>query len=532
MLRIIFLTALLYSCGASSLFAAWSQPPVNISDLHVIRTFDLGEVSMDSANGNAVAIWQNNVTSETQTAIKPFNQPWLPPMNLSIPGNGSSSPDIAMSSNGNAVAVWRDQSLGVIQSSYYTASTKSWSAPVTISSPPVGQRSQAANVCIDALGNGAAMWQDSGGKIQARRFVNGVWTAQTITLANKGSMLIAPLGFEQIASDSHGNIVAIFTGSTGPNFQIKYATYTVSTNTWAFSSFVTPSTVNAQSYAVAVNSSGNAVLFWVLQPVGQNQIAQAATLDFVLGAWGPLSTVQTISTSSESPNPGNVAIDGFGNAVAVWYDLNHFTITAASYTRVTQTWTEQLISDTTSNNVGPCVCVDTTGDAIIVWKNNTLLAVQSVTRPASISSPSTWSQPQILSSIGQGFFNDPPRVANDSHGFATAIWGNQTLGSVQSSSWTPNAPRRFHGRLYRKQHLKKHKKYRLFTRWSSPEEAQVSEYNLYEDGKLKHTFPATKQTFKKHTISSRHLRKRYAITAVNASGGESNQNRLKIKHRP
>ena len=192
MLKTIFSMLVLVTC--SSLQATWSTP-VNVSDLGVLITPDQSEVSKDNSNGNAVAIWRtspaivlsNALTSTIQVAIKPSGKNWGTPTTISTPGDSANEPDVAMSTNGNAMAVWRDITQGVIQASYYTAKSKTWSAPGTISFPPAGTESVGPNVTIDSKGNAIVIWQETNGDINVRRFVQGTWLSVT-TLATNSSI--------------------------------------------------------------------------------------------------------------------------------------------------------------------------------------------------------------------------------------------------------------------------------------------------------------------------------------------------------
>ena len=522
MLKTIFSMIVLVTCSAQSLPAAWSTP-VNISDLGIVGAPEQAEVSMDNSNGTAVAIWRNSLASTIQVAIKPFGKNWSAPTTISTPGDDVNEPDVAMSSNGNAIAVWTDITLGVIQASYYTAKTNSWSAPVTISSPPTGSNSVRPNVTIDSKGNAIVIWQETIGDVNVRRFVHGTWLSIITLGTNFSSIGPPPISVHQVEVDAVGNAVAIFTGFDGANNRVQYATYTVSTNTWFVSSFITTPGSEGIGTDVAVNSAGNAVLYWQILPLVGNAIAQAGTLDFVQGAW-TTPAVQTISLPTDFAITTSVSNDAAGNAVATWYNGNDETILVSSFTKSANNWsTEQIISDTVSVNVNPFVSLNSKGDAIVVWMNISTLTVQAATR----SFGKKWSAPQNISPVGQVFFDDFPKVSYDD---GVAVWGNQTLGAVQSATWSiANRPRKFHGKLFKKDHLKHNKKYCLFTSWGKPHHTSVASYKIYEDGKVKHTIGSKRQHFKKFVTSKKHLDRRYKISTVNASGIESTKKKLEVK---
>ena len=296
----------------------------------------------------------------------------------------------------------------------------------------------------------------------------------------------------------------------------------MSTDTWFVSSFITAAGIDGFSTDVAVNSAGNAILFWQVIPPTGNSIAQVGTLDFVQGAW-TTPAVQTISLPTDSAQTFTVSNDAAGNAVATWFNSNDTTIVVSSFTKSANNWsTEQIISDTVSENINPFGSLNSKGDAIVVWMNQSTLTVQAATR----SFGKKWSAPQNISPVGQVFSADFPKVSYDD---GVAVWGNESLGAVQSATWSiANRPRKFHGKLFKKDHLKHNKKYCLFTSWGKPHQTSVASYQIYEDGKVKHTIGSKRQHFKKFVRSSKHLERRYKISAVNTAGIESTKKKLKI----
>ena len=627
MMKTIFSLLLFISCSAHSLHAIWSTPDTFGS---ISGGNPQVEVSTDSANGNTIAVWGNaTAASVIQASIKPFGQNWGSATPLSVVGHGAAQPQVAMNSSGAAIAVWVDSTLEVIQASTYDPNSNTWSTSVTISNPPSGYRSTFPFIAIDSLGNAIAVWQDEKtdntvSNFNATRFVNGAWSGVITNLATGVPVPGVGPNTMSVGVDASGNGVVVWVGNDGANFRISYATYTVSTDTWFIApSFISTSGVNASNPFISVNLAGNAVMVW--QQLSSPVTAQASTLNFVSGAWTTASSQQAISQATDDAINPVVAVDGSGNAVAVWYNFMDNTIHAASYTHSSNTWTtDQIISDTVSQNENPDVCVDTKGDAIAVWLNFGPANTSSVIG-ATQSFGGSWTTPQTISPA-QVVAGEFPKVSDDATGYGVAVWGNHTLLELQSAHWTPaptvlnvnpnsgpiaggntvtitgtnftnfqdvttinvqfgstlspsftvtsrttisavvppestslivpvtittqagsgsggpytyieipltaNAPRDFHGRLYRREDLHFSKHWRLFTRWRAPLNTQVAKYKIYRDGKARYTLKSTKRTFKKFvTTSKKDIHKRYRISAVNTSGIESKKTKLKIVDR-
>ena len=438
MLKTIFSLLLLISCGSQSLHAIWSTTPDNVSAIGTTTKF--AQVSTASSNGNAVAIWQD---SAVRVSVKPFGQNWGTPVPLYTiaPSLLPPQPAVAMNSSGAAIAVWTETTSFTIQASVYDPNSGMWSTPTTISNPPGGYGSLFPNIAIDSLGNAIVLWIDttfSVSNVNVINYVNGSWGS--ITNLATGIPSIQPLFPEdmtlQIAVDSLGNGVALFELFDGTYSRIAYATYTVggSPSPWFIPSppaaYISSSGANAFLPCISINETGNAVLVWQ----EDNGNAYASTLNFVSGAWTTPSSPSVISQAGEVVNDPIVAVDGSGNAVAVWFNSNDGTIRATSYTHSSNTWTtDQIISDTITNNLNPDVCVDTQGNAVAVWLNNTSNSVIGATLPFGGS----WSAFQTISPVGQVFSADFPKVSCDSTGYAVAVWDNSTIKAVQSVHWTP-----------------------------------------------------------------------------------------------
>jgi hypothetical protein len=198
--------------------------------------------------------------------------------NLSAVGGNASSPQIAIDNLGNAIAVW-SRSNGsnntIIQASRYTYTNGSWSTPEDLSA--VGQNASNPKIAIDNLGNAIAVWtrfNGFNGIIQTRRYTyNGSWSTpeSVVDLSAVGGNASSP----QIAIDNLGNAIAVWSRSNGSNTIIQARRYTYTNGSWLASVDLSETGGNASSTQIAIDKFGNAIAVWSRYN-GSNGIIQSS----------------------------------------------------------------------------------------------------------------------------------------------------------------------------------------------------------------------------------------------------------------
>jgi len=205
------------------------------------------------------------------------------------------------------------------------------------------------------------------------------------------------------------------------------------------------------STKVAMDPEGNAVAIWSRQN-GTNSIIQAATRP-AGGRWSPVADLTGIGPDTRSPQ---VAMDGKGNAVALWRSEPAGFGPPAFFGSAMQTATRpaggawsapQTISNPTEFAKGiPDLAVNVRGDAVAIWygSSGNTNGSPTVVRSASRSAGGSWSTPQELSTVGQNYI---PQVVLDAQGDAVAVWANgpsfdrheEVKAATRSAggSWTP-----------------------------------------------------------------------------------------------
>jgi hypothetical protein len=181
---------------------------------------------------------------------------------------------------------------------------------------------------------------------------------------------------------------------------------------------------------VAVDSSGNSLTVWTRSD-GTNLRIQAL-MRTPSGSFGPIDNISDAGQNSSEPQ---VAFDASGNAIAVWSQSQgaNTRIEAAFRPAGGSFGAPVAISAAGGSASNPHVSFDSSGAAVAVWErfDGTNLRIQAATRPPSGS----FGPAQTLSGAGQDAF-DPEAAAGPAiDANAVAVWtrSDGTKLRVQSS---------------------------------------------------------------------------------------------------
>jgi microcompartment protein CcmK/EutM len=217
-----------------------------------------------------------------------------------------------------------------------------------------------------------------------------------------------------VAVDSHGNAVLVWYRDDGANWRIQARRRTASGSFSAVQS-ISPVGQDAVNPQVAVDGNGNAVIAWTRYDGANNrvQVRRRTTS-------GSLSAVQTISAAGQSASSVHLAVDSSGNALVVWerYDGAHYRIQARRRTAGGNLSSVQTLSAAGQNAFDPHVAMDSSGNAVVVWRRydgaNDRIQVRRRTPSGALSAV------QTLSAAGRPAFG--PQVAVDPAGNAVVSW--------------------------------------------------------------------------------------------------------------
>jgi hypothetical protein len=182
------------------------------------------QVAVDSA-GDAVAVWSrfDGAKDIAQASTRPAGGDWLSVDDLSAAGQNADEPRVAVDSAGDAVAVWARQGspTTVIQSAGRPAGGD-WDSPALLS--VAGEASETPQVAVDPAGDAIAVWSSSNGSPKvvqsAIRDAGGAWLPAE-RLSELGENAIDP----QVALDPAGDAVALWSREDGTNAIVQAIGY-------------------------------------------------------------------------------------------------------------------------------------------------------------------------------------------------------------------------------------------------------------------------------------------------------------------
>jgi len=224
-------------------------------------------------------------------------------------------PDIAMDINGNAIAVWTqwDGSLNSIWANRYEIGI-GWGIPELIENNNSGD-AMSPQVTMNSDGSAIVVFEQYEGWIRsdicANRYEVGTgWgTAEPIE-TNTSVSAYAP----RVAMDSNGNAIAVWQQWDGIRENISANRYEVGTG-WGNATYIaTNNLFGAYNAQVAMDGNGNAIAVWQQSDGIRNNI-WANRYEIGTG-WGTSELIQ--SNPSEWADSPRVAMDSIGNAFTVW----------------------------------------------------------------------------------------------------------------------------------------------------------------------------------------------------------------------
>ena len=369
----------------------------------------------------------------SSTPVKAWGTPTLIETN---DAENAGSPQIATDAAGNAIAVWQ-QSDGASLSIYanrYTAGT-GWGTPTLIETGTgvaVGPQ-----IAVDAGGNAIAVWRQSYGmldNIYANRYnvTTGLWDTATLIETGTGGA-----SSPQIAFDPAGNAIAVWVQEGDPTSAIRYDIwanrYNVSTGLWGTATLIeTDDTGAAYSPQLAFDANGNAIAVWrqlvtILFFGGQRYGIRTNRYTAGTG-WGTATLIDTGLSINNSGAP-QIAVDASGNAIAVWYqsDGTRDNIYANRYTAGTGWSTAVLIeTDDTGPADSPQIAIDGSGNAIAVWEQDGdpspgVNEVRNDIWANRYTAGSGWGTATLIETDNAGTAYSP-QIAVDAGGNAIAVW--------------------------------------------------------------------------------------------------------------
>lgn len=382
----------------------------------LLETDDSGDanypqVAFDSA-GNAMAVWQQsgNILANRYTATG-----WGTPQVIDSAAGSADRPQVAFDPEGNAMAVWyqSDSGYNSVYANRYTAGS-GWGTAEKIETTDSGDADK-PQVAVDSDGNAIAVWHQTDGSvfsIWANSYTVGSgWDTPTLLETDdSGDAYDA-----QVAFDPEGNAIVVWEQFDGSYYSIWTNRYTVDTG-WGTAERIETNDGDTWNPQAAIDPAGNAIAVWS-QSNGIVSTIRANIYTASVG-WGEAEEIGTDVGDAWLPQ---VAVDSYGNAVAVWRqdDGGRYDIWSNRYIAGTGWGTPGKIETDDSGHAGdPQVAVDIYGNAIAVWwQENSVRDIWSNRYTAGTG----WEAAELLESDDRGD-GGVPQVSVDPAGNAMAVW--------------------------------------------------------------------------------------------------------------
>jgi hypothetical protein len=349
---------------------------------------------------------------------------------------------VAMDDDGNAVAAWRGSQPGLrLFASRYSALGRTWSAPTTLSY--FAFSAGAPSIVMDASGNATVAWEEAGLRAAHYSVATGTWSepVQVVPFTVSYRCWIAS---HRMVADRTGHVLFVWTAACNlsgiPYSSVRYARYTPATG--AVEGGTLADVIGGRGYAtadIAVDGLGNAVALW--GESSDTVLMRAAYYTAATNAWSAPVTALAGPIGATVIGP-RIAIDAAGNVLAVWrLEGVYNAIRAARLDRITLSWgqvTDLFPASSLNIFTPPEIAVDPAGNGIAIWKrrDGETVRLQVALYEAD---DGTWST--ALDLTPSGLTGGSARVEFDGFGNATAVWwqGDGTRAVVRAGRVSPES---------------------------------------------------------------------------------------------
>ncbi len=387
-----------HSCASTLLLGnSWSIPQT-LSSFKGKLADHINMVAVDPL-GNAVAVWQeqdDKFKKLIKTSTLAFESLlWTASTDLSDRGTTSiKSAQLAVDFTGNNIfAAWTDAIKGNIQLAPFLGGN--WSSPAI--NCPLSSNSSNAKIAVDRSGNAVAIWEES---INGHIFISGAtlpvgtdtWIPFDEPISGPGAS--AP----QVAMHSESWGVAIWISEAGtiqaailpvnkekkrrmPVLFPRAGDTLIKDSSKPFDNLSAQGVIGKEPQ-IAIDLVGNIVAIWTgITDAGS--IIQSAILPLKAenNKWLPRVNLSGEKENASSPK---LAMDGFGNAIAVWQRTisdRETIVASAEFNIASNQWLPSVdLSAAGEKSMAPEVSVNPYGKVVVVWENSTTGVIQSISQ--------------------------------------------------------------------------------------------------------------------------------------------------------
>ncbi len=346
---------------------------------------------------------------------------------LSAPYDTGANPLVADASDATTKALGcADRDLAV-RLRHDFGSTK-WGTAQLIETDDLGDV-YSPSIASDSSGNMIAVWQQVNGtrtNIWANRYTvgSGWGIAQLIETDDLGDVY-SP----SIASDPSGNMIAVWSQGDGTRDNIWANRYTVGSG-WGTAQLIeTDNAGSASSPQIASDPSGNMIAVWS-QNDGTRSNIYANRYGVGVG-WSGRELIETENLGTAwYPE---IASDPSGNMIAMWYqhDGTRWNIWGNRYATGVGWGTAELIeTDNAGDARYPAIAADGLGNMMAVWWQSD--GTRQNTMANRYTAGVGWGTAQLIETSDSGNAENA-KIASDPSGNMIAVW--QQLNGIRRDMW-------------------------------------------------------------------------------------------------
>lgn len=429
-------------------------------------------------------------------------------------GAGEFLPVIAVNSVGNAAGIWTENDNTTKNDFVRTVllTNNFWGNPTTLTDPntnPIASYSL-LGITLDNTNNAIAAWiGQNGTTLEARQFIASNWTPlQEIPVPSSNPSILS-----LVATPSGDPLLAWI--SYAPSMYIS----TYNGSAWVtqlVSSDVFPAC--HPLFSVSVNVSNNAMLIW------NNSSNSGISSTLVSG--GVIGTIMPVYApgGGESINDMAVAIDNFGNAIALWVSQlssNTFQMKISRFSG--SSWGAASILDTTDSGnsfQNPNIAIDGFGNAYAVWEKDDVSGNGTIFYNQYTNATNSWLAAPVLLSAPGVLSSKNPKLSMNQLGGAAVVWSvdpsrTETIQIVYTGNQNPTPPLNLTGKQVKNKFLTQTDLINEL-HWSPSLSPSIVSYNIYRNGELIASVPSTDPlVYRDHNRKSKEFYT-YEVTAVNS----------------
>lgn len=309
------------------LLLAFITPFISCASELTLKTPDQQSIK----RGYAIAVWVVEKEGKGVIQTSTYNntsKTWSPAKELSSSSFDASNPHVSKDPYGDAVVVWEssDGDFSHIEAAFFSSGSGTWTKPAILSSPSDDAKSP--KVSKDVSGQTIAVWEVSdhimhGIEASIYSPETGQWSAP---------MVISDTAFHsfdpQVSIDTDGNGITLFRrADSGKESVIQSATYLKETGTWTYARDVSKSGFFATTPQIGTDDSGNAIA--VVHPQGDSNytIMIHAPLGHQVVSYETGEPIYNESASSstastKSPTSGELTVNSSSSRGLNGHELN------------------------------------------------------------------------------------------------------------------------------------------------------------------------------------------------------------------